>query len=100
MRKAFRHARDHATYCDYGGGSEDYEPWIVSLSEFPDLLLEGTNVIAVETHNANPSSDVGFDLQLALTIPEVLGDLNEVPEPSTCALLGLAVATLLLRRRK
>lgn len=81
---------DAATQADnaLGGSDED----LVNSFVLPTTaLVIGTNTIAVEIHNAGPtSSDVSFDLRLigfeALTL---------VPEPSTalllvCGLIGLA----------
>jgi hypothetical protein len=57
-----------------GGADETNNFYATNLS--PGLLLEGTNLLAVEIHQANPtSSDLSFDLELlgvpALPLPRL-----------------------------
>ena len=88
-------AWDHSAYANFtaSGSAEDYRSFTIDLSQFPNLFHEGLNLVAVETHNLNPSSDVGFDLRMDLVIPEVLADLQPIPEPSS---LTMAMVVLLL----
>ena len=48
-----------------GPAEQAYVPW----ADGPDALVPGENVIAVEVHQVGPgSSDLGFDLELALLV--------------------------------
>jgi hypothetical protein len=55
------------------GGSDESEFYETSID--PSLLLDGTNVIAVELHQCNrTSSDLSFDLELVASIKDVTGN--------------------------
>ncbi len=92
--------RSYATRSAYDQ-TEDYMNYRVNLADFPDLLNEGINTIAVETHNRDEdSTDIGFDLELSLVTPEVLGNLTPIPEPCTALMLFLGLLGLIPVIRK
>jgi VCBS repeat-containing protein len=54
------------TWASQTGDESRYFTFAIDLAPFPDLLVEGTNTIAVEVHQVNTtSSDLGFDLALS-----------------------------------
>jgi hypothetical protein len=44
------------------GGTDEYTFYPTNIS--PDLLIDGTNVLAVELHQTSGTSDAGFNLEL------------------------------------
>jgi len=73
-----------------GSGETGFFPFDVPV----DLLVEGTNLLAVEVHQSGPtSSDISFDLR-------VLATLRTVPEPTGLALALLAIAGLVAAVRR
>ena len=74
--------------------STGFENGAVTFNVDPQFLVDGDNVLAVEVHQASPtSSDVSFDLQLTALV-------NPIPEPSTLALSVLALLCCALTRRR
>lgn len=74
------------------GDEDNYQTITVEPASFPDLLIDGTNTIAVEVHQtASNSSDLGFDLSLLATIlpaPPVVGVLFNDVDPDGDALIA------------
>ncbi len=66
------------TYASSTVGGSDESTYFQEITA--NLLVNGTNVIAVELHQASPSSsDLGFDM--AVSVPVVLPPLNPTPYP-------------------
>lgn len=66
------------TLAPAAGDEDNYQSIVVGLANFPDLLVDGLNTIAVEVHQTAPnSSDLGFDLSLVATVmpPPVFADV-------------------------
>jgi hypothetical protein len=92
-----------------GAAESTYDSVTVDMTQFSNLLTEGTNLLAVELHQINnTSTDAALDIRLdAIYLTggqaEILGDLVQVPEPGTTAMLigmGLMGLVALWRRRK
>lgn len=61
-----------ATYLTFASNGSDEENIFLEFSVDPALLVEGTNTIAAEIHQADASSsDTSFDLELITTTPSV-----------------------------
>ncbi|RIK75719.1 MAG: hypothetical protein DCC68_20750 [Planctomycetota bacterium] len=80
------------TFTTTVGPEDQYQQFAVDLAAFPGLLVDGTNTIAVEVHQTDPSSsDLGFDLALtATTLPDpqasgVLGNDTDVEDDDLAA---------------
>ncbi len=64
-------------YSTYTGKAREGTRW---FTFDPALLVEGTNVVAVEIHQANPtSSDISFDLAMTLTQTDVPPPVDPPP---------------------
>ncbi|MEX2186008.1 MAG: Ig-like domain-containing protein [Pirellulales bacterium] len=62
------------------GNEAGYASFTVDAASFPGLLVDGTNGIAIEVHQVDPTStDLGFDLSLTAT---------SLPDPTTVGVLA------------
>ncbi|RIK80010.1 MAG: hypothetical protein DCC68_11820 [Planctomycetota bacterium] len=80
------------TLAPVAGDEDNYQSVVVDLESSPDLLVDGTNTIAVEVHQTAPnSSDLGFDLSLVATVlppPLVVDVLANDADPDGDAIVA------------